>query len=195
MNTSPSTSSALASAGKTMCGNRWGVLLAALFTGHFVATATLATSLNLANDPATGGSGKVAAEEIRREASAKGMTLGEDAATTRVALTVDRDAKAVAQGCSIRVPNDGGRRAITVRGADAAGAMYGGLDVAAAIRPGTLDSLKANNRMVIVLKAKGCHYQYLYCLNAGHGVGPAKPQILPHALEWLWKGYPISKTP
>ena len=68
-------------------------------------------------------------------------------------------------------------------------------DVAAAIRPGTLDSLKANNRMAIVLKAKGCHYQYLYCLNAGHGVGPAKPQILPHALEWLWKGYPISKTP
>ena len=102
-----------------MCGNQWGVLLAALFTGHFVATAALATSLNLANDPATGGSGKVAAEEIRREASAKGMTLGEDAATTRVALTVDRDAKAVAQGCSIRVPNDGGRRAITVRaGAD-----------------------------------------------------------------------------
>ena len=53
----------------------------------------------------------------------------------------------------------------------------------------------ANNRMATVLKAKGYHYQYLYCLNTGHGVGPAKPQILPHALEWLWQGYPISKTP
>ena len=38
--------------------------------------------------------------------------------------------------------NEGGRRTITVRGADAAGAMYGGLDIAEAIRTGTLDSLK-----------------------------------------------------
>ena len=38
--------------------------------------------------------------------------------------------------------NDGGRRIITVRGADATGAMYGGLDIAEAIRTGTLDSLK-----------------------------------------------------
>ena len=38
--------------------------------------------------------------------------------------------------------NEGGRRVITVRGADAAGAMYGGLDIAEAIRTGTLDSLK-----------------------------------------------------
>ncbi len=38
--------------------------------------------------------------------------------------------------------NEGGRRIITVRGADAAGAMYGGLDIAEAIRTGTLDSLK-----------------------------------------------------
>ena len=30
---------------------------------------------------------------------------------------------------------------------------------------------------------------------AGHGIGNARPQILPHALEWLWKGYPISKIP
>ena len=112
------------------------------FTVAFFASKALAASLNLANDPATGGPGKFAGEEIRREASAKGMTLGEDAATTPVALTVDKDAKAVAQGYSIRVQNDGGRRAITVRVADAAGAMYGGLDVAEAIRTGTLDSLK-----------------------------------------------------
>jgi hypothetical protein len=40
------------------------------------------------------------------------------------------------------VQNRGGRRTITVRGADEAAAMYGGLDIAAAIRTGTLDSLK-----------------------------------------------------
>ena len=51
------------------------------------------------------------------------------------------------------------------------------------------DWVEANNRMATVLKAKGYHYQYLYCLNSGHGVGNARPQILPQALEWLWHGY------
>ena len=51
------------------------------------------------------------------------------------------------------------------------------------------DWVEANNRMAKVLKAKGYPYQYLYCLNVGHGLGPAKGQILPHALEWLWQGY------
>jgi iron(III)-enterobactin esterase len=51
------------------------------------------------------------------------------------------------------------------------------------------DWVEANNRMAKVLKAKGYHYQYVYCLNTGHGIGPARPQLLPEALEWLWKGY------
>ena len=55
------------------------------------------------------------------------------------------------------------------------------------------DWVEANNRMAKVLKAKGYHYQYLYCLNVGHGLGPARGQILPHALEWLWKGYVAAK--
>jgi len=55
------------------------------------------------------------------------------------------------------------------------------------------DWVEANNRMAKVLKAKGYHYQYVYCLNAGHGIGPAKPQLLPGALEWLWKGYRAGK--
>ena len=70
------------------------------------------------------------------------MTLGDDAKATRIAITVGKDGKAAAQSYSIRVRNDGGRRTITVRGADEAGAMYGGLDIAEAIRTGTLDSLK-----------------------------------------------------
>lgn len=102
----------------------------------------LAGSLELASDPATGGPGKFAAEEIRREAVARGMTLGEDASATRVALTVGKEGDAAAQSYTIRVQNEGGRRTIAVRGADAAGAMYGGLDIAEAIRAGTLDTLK-----------------------------------------------------
>jgi enterochelin esterase-like enzyme len=57
------------------------------------------------------------------------------------------------------------------------------------MRDGMHDWVEANNRMAKVLKAKGYHYQYLFCLNAGHGVGNAKAQFLPHALEWVWKGY------
>ena len=63
------------------------------------------------------------------------------------------------------------------------------------MRDGMHDWVEANHRMATVLKAKGYPYQYLYCLNAGHGIGNARSQILPHALEWLWQGYPITKTP
>ena len=56
------------------------------------------------------------------------------------------------------------------------------------------DWVEANNRMAKVLKAKGYHYQYVYCLNTGHGIGPARPQILPQALEWLWQGYSSAKA-
>jgi hypothetical protein len=105
----------------------------------FVAPA-MAASLSLTKDSSTGEPGKFAAEEIRREAAAKGMTLGDDAQATRVALTLGKEG--AAQGYRIRVQNEGGRRVITVRGADAAGSMYGGLDVAEAIRTRTLDSLK-----------------------------------------------------
>ena len=47
------------------------------------------------------------------------------------------------------------------------------------------DWVEVNNRMAKVLKAKGYHYQYVYCLNAGHGIGPERLQLLPSALEWL----------
>jgi enterochelin esterase family protein len=40
-----------------------------------------------------------------------------------------------------------------------------------------------------VLKEKGYEYQYLFCRSAGHSVGNAQQQFLPHALEWVWKGY------
>jgi hypothetical protein len=103
-----------------------------------IAVPSMAGGLELSLDVATGGQGKFAAAEIRREAAAKGMTSGEDANATRISITVEKDAKAAAQGYRIRVQNEGGRRVINVSGADATGAMYGGLDIAEAIRTGTL---------------------------------------------------------
>ena len=102
----------------------------------------IAASLELATDSATGAPGKFATEEIRREAATKGIILNSEGNATRIALTVFKEGKAVAQSYSIRVQNEGGRRTITVRGADATGAMYGGLDIAEAIRIGTFDSLQ-----------------------------------------------------
>jgi hypothetical protein len=96
----------------------------------------------LTNDPITGGPGKFAEEEIRRAAVAKGLRLGNDTAGTRVEITIKNEAKPSPQSYRIRVREEGGRRVITVQGADGAGAMYGGLDVAEAIRTGTFDSMK-----------------------------------------------------
>ena len=61
------------------------------------------------------------------------------------------------------------------------------------MRDGMHDWVEANHRMAKVLKAKGYDYQYLFCLNNGHGIREAKPQVLPHALEWVWHGYPVGK--
>jgi iron(III)-enterobactin esterase len=57
------------------------------------------------------------------------------------------------------------------------------------MRDGMHDWVEANHRMAKVLKAKGYEYQYLFCRGSGHGVGNAQAQFLPHAIEWVWKGY------
>ena len=40
------------------------------------------------------------------------------------------------------------------------------------MRDGMHDWVDANNRMAKVLKDNGYHYQYVYCLNTGHGIRP-----------------------
>ena len=59
------------------------------------------------------------------------------------------------------------------------------------MRDGMHDWVAANNRMAVVLRAKGYHYQYDYAVNAGHVDRAAKNQTLPEALEWVWQGYPL----
>jgi enterochelin esterase-like enzyme len=50
----------------------------------------------------------------------------------------------------------------------------------------------ANQRMAAVLKAKKYHYQFVFAREAGHVDGKVVRQTLPQALEYVWKGYPIS---
>jgi enterochelin esterase-like enzyme len=49
--------------------------------------------------------------------------------------------------------------------------------------------LIANDNMAAIFKEKGYHYQYVFAKNAGHTEGKVTKQMLPAALEWLWKGY------
>jgi enterochelin esterase family protein len=57
------------------------------------------------------------------------------------------------------------------------------------LRDGMHDGVEANHRMAHVLKARGYHYQYVFSLNAGHSDRTAREQLMPEALEWLWKDY------
>lgn len=57
------------------------------------------------------------------------------------------------------------------------------------MRDGMHDWVEANHRMALVLKTKGYEYQYIFCRGAGHSINNAQNQFLPHAIEWVWKGY------
>ncbi len=117
-------------------------LIAILLCGLFArGLAAQPLSLSLSLDAASAEPGKFAAAEIRQAAGAKGLAVGEGGAATHIAITVNQDGNTAPQGYRIRVQNDGGRRVITVQGADATGAMYGGMDIAEAIRTGTFETL------------------------------------------------------
>jgi hypothetical protein len=110
--------------------------------------AIAAPTLTLTVDPAAAGPGQFAAEEIRRTARECGLTIvsaGATASRETIHVTLKLDARdethAAAQSYRIRVQSVDGYRSLTISGADAAGVMYGGLDVAEAIRTGTLEAL------------------------------------------------------
>jgi enterochelin esterase-like enzyme len=54
------------------------------------------------------------------------------------------------------------------------------------------DWVLANELMAKALAAKGYPYQFVFARNAGHCDGAMKQQLLPEALEYVWKGYPIA---
>jgi enterochelin esterase-like enzyme len=51
------------------------------------------------------------------------------------------------------------------------------------------DWVEANHHMANVLAAKGYRYQYVFARGVTHGMGAARLQTLPEALEWVWKDY------
>ena len=55
---------------------------------------------------------------------------------------------------------------------------------------GMHDWTMANEHMAKVLAAKGYQYQFVFSKNAGHVDGATVAQTLPHALQWVWEGYP-----
>ena len=56
------------------------------------------------------------------------------------------------------------------------------------------DWVVANENTAKALAAKGYHYQFVFATNAGHCDGSMKQQLLPEALEYVWKGYPIARA-
>lgn len=56
------------------------------------------------------------------------------------------------QAYALRIASDGPRRTYVVLGADAAGAMYGGLDLAEAVRQGTLEQLSDADRSPFIAR-------------------------------------------
>lgn len=116
-------------------------LPALLLAAHLFVGSAVAAPLQLTNDPSTGEPGKFAAAEIQREADAKVISAN-------IALTVEKNPKASPQ--SYRIERQGDQ--IKVVGADEAGAMYGGLDIAEAICSGTLDSLESSDHQAYIAK-------------------------------------------
>jgi enterochelin esterase family protein len=53
------------------------------------------------------------------------------------------------------------------------------------------DWVLANEGMAKALAGKGYHYQFVFAKNAGHCDGAMKQQLIPEALEYVWKGYPV----
>ena len=49
----------------------------------------------------------------------------------------------------------------------------------------------ANERMAADLKARGYHYRFVFCKDAGHVDRRVVEETLPGALVWLWRGYPL----
>ena len=58
---------------------------------------------------------------------------------------------------------------------------------------GMHDWVLANQNMARELAARGYKYQFVFARNAGHCDRTVKAQTLPNALEFVWKGYPVTK--
>ena len=59
---------------------------------------------------------------------------------------------------------------------------------------GMHDLTLANEHMAKVLATQGYQYQFVFAKNAGHVDAATLAQTLPHALEWVWNGFPYQRV-
>lgn len=116
-------------------------LLTLIATACLSITQTALASVQITNDPSTGAPGRFAVEEIQREVAHKPSNL-------TITINVEKLPNRAPQ--SYRIEKTGDH--IRVTGADETGAMYGGLDIAEAIRIGTVDSLKSSENKPHIAK-------------------------------------------
>jgi hypothetical protein len=120
-------------------------LVSLLFCSNFSHTAWSADTIFVSAQPETRGPGQFAVEEILRQAALRGLTPASlaTAAKIQIVLSVGLPAgiNGMPEAYAIRVNAENDMKRYTVYGADPSGAMYGGLDVAEAIRTGTLAEL------------------------------------------------------
>jgi hypothetical protein len=115
----------------------------AVVTTLFIAcTQAVAGEVEVISTSATGAPGQFAAAEIQREAKAQVEFIRKDDYKTQIVLLVQKEGKGVEQNYSMRVGYTQTHRNIMITGGTEVGAMYGGLDVAEAIRTKQLDQLK-----------------------------------------------------
>jgi hypothetical protein len=120
-----------------------------LIAGFYASVSyAFAAGYTLRVDEATGGQGKFASAEILREATAKGLTVDESADALQVSIAISKEKNQTPQ--SYRIERDG--KAIRVIAADANGAMYGGLDIAEAIRHDSLAALQSAEKKPHIAK-------------------------------------------
>jgi hypothetical protein len=120
-----------------------GVLLSVL--------TSLAGEIDLRVDPATGEPGKFAAEEIRRAVRCR-VDRGEEMHGLSVLLTIKSREDWPAESYRLQVENKNQSCLVTIEGTDPTGAMFGGLDVAEAVRSGFLLQLRDSEHRPYIQK-------------------------------------------
>jgi hypothetical protein len=127
------------------------ILLASFFSFIFSLSAWSAdpqSKIFVSAQLETSGPGQFAVAEIIRQATLRGLsTANEATAQAHISLSVGlpADVAATPEAYAIRVTTTKGVTRYQVHGADASGAMYGGLDLAEAIRTGILHELSNSN--------------------------------------------------
>jgi hypothetical protein len=115
-----------------------------LLVGLLITPAWSADRIEVNASQETAGPGRFAVAEILREAAERGRQGSSNDTPIHIDVTIGLPSgmAATPEAYAIRVATTAAGRHYTVHGADAVGAMYGGLDLAEAIRTGSLGDVR-----------------------------------------------------